>query len=187
MPLWLPFLTRAGREFWALVWIPPNIERKGVLICEQEKRLATIDLRDGETLDSAIKRFKRIVQRENILREYRQHTFFVRPAERERIKRSVAQKRSHKRFSRFPRTAQRRIVHRRPDLPSIAYEEPSEAASAQPSLAGPPQAPEGQVKTAEQPSETVSAPLSPPEGSQQPSPPNDSPANDSQVRTAKTA
>jgi small subunit ribosomal protein S21 len=143
--------------------------------------LATIDLRDGETLDSAIKRFKRIVQRENILREYRQHTFFVRPAERERIKRSVAQKRHHKRFSRFPRTTRRRIVHRRPDLPPIAYEDQPEAASVPPSIAG--QA----AEAAEQPSETASAPPSPSEASQQPSPPNDSPADDNQAQTAETA
>jgi ribosomal protein S21 len=124
---------------------------------------------------------ERIVQRENILREYRQHTFFVRPAERERIKRSVAQKRSHKRFSRFPRTAQRRIVRRRPDLPPIAYEDQPEAASVPPSLTE-------QVEAEKQPSETASIPPSPSEGSQQPSPPpNDSPANDSQVQTAKTA
>ena len=98
--------------------------------------MATIDLRNGETLDSAIKRFKRIVQRENILREYRQHAFFVRPAERERIKRSVAQKRRHKRFSRFPRTTQRRIVRRRPDLPPIAYEDAPETGLMSPSSLG---------------------------------------------------
>jgi small subunit ribosomal protein S21 len=141
--------------------------------------LATIDLRNGETLDSAIKRFKRIVQRENILREYRQHAFFVRPAERERIKRSVAQKRHHKRFSRFPRTTHRRIVRRRPDLPPIAYEDQPEVTPASPSLAG-------QAEAAEQPSETAAEQPSPSEGSQQPSP-SDTSANNNQAQTAKTA
>jgi hypothetical protein len=114
------------------------------------------------------------------LREYRQHAFFVRPAERERIKRSVAQKRHHKRFSRFPGTMKRRIVRRRPDLPPIAYEDQPEAASVPPSLAG-------QAEAAEQPSETPAAPPSLSEDSQQPSPPNDSPADDSQTQTAETA
>jgi hypothetical protein len=129
------------------------------------------------------------------LREYRQHAFFVRPAERERIKRSVAQKRHHKRFSRFPRTTRRRIVRRRPDLPPIAYEDQPEVTPAPPSLAGQAEAAEQPSETAsappsetaaEQPSETAAEQPSPSEGSQQPSP-SDTSANNNQAQTAKTA
>ena len=134
--------------------------------------MASIDLRDGEPLDIAIKRFKRVVQRENILREYRQHAFFVRPAERERIKRVVAQRRRHKRprFSSSPR----RIFHRRPDLPPIAYEEIR---------------PLGETplsEIVEQPSEAAAVP--PSEASEQLSPSNDpQPNDDTQTSAVKTA
>lgn len=86
--------------------------------------MAVIELRDGDNLDMALKKFKRLVQRENILREFKQHAYYLRPGERDRIKRSVAQRRRHKRglgrFFSFEERPSR--VTRRTDLPAIAYE-----------------------------------------------------------------
>lgn len=77
-------------------------------------------------VESAIKRFKRLVQRENIIREYKQHMFYLRPGERDRVKRSIAQKRrsKHMRIAAGRRTSSRPEgnYHRRPELPPIAFE-----------------------------------------------------------------
>lgn len=88
--------------------------------------MAIIDLKDGDSLEAVLKKFKRMVQRENILREYKQHAYFLRPGERDRVKRSIAQKRRQKRgrprFSATTAPPPRR-VSRRTELPPIAYED----------------------------------------------------------------
>ena len=65
--------------------------------------LAEIQLRDGESVESALKRFKRKVLQEDIIKEIKRHTFYLKPGERKRLKSKLARKRSHKRKSREER------------------------------------------------------------------------------------
>jgi small subunit ribosomal protein S21 len=58
--------------------------------------LAEIYLHEGETLESALKRFKRKVQQEDIIKEIKRHSFYLKPGERKRVKAELARKRKRK-------------------------------------------------------------------------------------------
>ena len=61
--------------------------------------MAEIQLREGETVESALKRFKRKVLQEEIIREIKRHAFYLKPGERKRLKSKLARKRSRKKRS----------------------------------------------------------------------------------------
>lgn len=42
--------------------------------------MATIEVEDGENLEKAIKRFKRMVEKEGIVREFKKREYFVKPS-----------------------------------------------------------------------------------------------------------
>ena len=42
--------------------------------------MATINVDDNENLEKAIKRFKRMVEKEGIVREYKKHEYYVKPS-----------------------------------------------------------------------------------------------------------
>jgi len=62
--------------------------------------LAEIHLQDGETLESALRRFKRKVLQEDIIKETKRHSFYLKPGEKKRVKSAMARKRSRKKRSR---------------------------------------------------------------------------------------
>ena len=58
--------------------------------------MAEIRLQDGETLESALRRFKRKVQQEDIIKEIKRHSFYLKPGEKKRSKEALARKRNRK-------------------------------------------------------------------------------------------
>jgi small subunit ribosomal protein S21 len=44
-------------------------------------RLAEVRLQEGESLENALRRFKRKVQQEDIIKEVKRHSFYLKPAE----------------------------------------------------------------------------------------------------------
>ncbi len=58
--------------------------------------LAEVNLQDGETLESALRRFKRKVQQEDIIKEIKRHSFYLKPGEKRRTKEALARKRNRK-------------------------------------------------------------------------------------------
>jgi len=58
--------------------------------------LAEVVVQEGETLESALRRFKRKVQQEDIIKEIKRHSFYLKPGEKKRIKQALARKRSRK-------------------------------------------------------------------------------------------
>lgn len=46
--------------------------------------MATIQVRDNESLDSALKRFKKALQETGILREAREHEHYEKPSDKKR-------------------------------------------------------------------------------------------------------
>ena len=64
--------------------------------------LANVYVQDGESLESALRRFKRKVQQEDIIREAKKHAFFVKPGEKRRLRQALAIKRARKKQVRFP-------------------------------------------------------------------------------------
>lgn len=58
--------------------------------------LAEVVLNEGETLESALRRFKRKVQQEDIIKEIKKHSFYLKPGEKRRVKQALARKRNRK-------------------------------------------------------------------------------------------
>ena len=58
--------------------------------------MAEVHVHDGESLESALKRFKRKVQEEDIIKEVRRRSFYLKPGERKRTKAALARKRARK-------------------------------------------------------------------------------------------
>lgn len=63
--------------------------------------MAEVRLGDTETLESALRRFKRKVQQEDIIREVKRHAFYVPPGEKRRLKSQLARKRNRKKVRRI--------------------------------------------------------------------------------------
>ena len=66
--------------------------------CTQD--LAEVRLQDGETLENALRRFKRKVQQEDIIKEVKRHSFYLKPGEKLRVKQALARKRNRKKSRR---------------------------------------------------------------------------------------
>ena len=58
--------------------------------------MAEIRLHEGESLESALRRFKRKVQAEDIIKEVKRHSYYLKPGERRRVKQALARKRARK-------------------------------------------------------------------------------------------
>ena len=58
--------------------------------------MAEVRIHEGESIENALRRFKRKVQQEDIIKEVRKHSFYLKPGEKKRIKQAVARKRSRK-------------------------------------------------------------------------------------------
>lgn len=58
--------------------------------------MAMVIVQEGESLESALRRFKRKVQQEDIIRESKRHTFYLKPGEKRRLKQALAIKRARK-------------------------------------------------------------------------------------------
>ncbi len=64
--------------------------------------MAEVVVQEGESLESALRRFKRKVQQEDIIKDVKKHSFYLKPGERKRLKQALARKRSRKRARQIP-------------------------------------------------------------------------------------
>lgn len=62
--------------------------------------MAYVEVNTGESFESALRRFKRKVQQEAIIKEIKRHSVYLKPGERKRLKAAQAQKRMRKRMRR---------------------------------------------------------------------------------------
>jgi len=58
--------------------------------------LAEVKLQEGESLENALRRFKRKVQQEDIIKLVKRHSFYLKPGEKKRVKQALARKRARK-------------------------------------------------------------------------------------------
>lgn len=58
--------------------------------------MAEVYIQDGETLENALRRFKRKVLQEDIIKEVKRHAFYLKPGQKKRIKSALARKRNRK-------------------------------------------------------------------------------------------
>ncbi|HAR36568.1 MAG: 30S ribosomal protein S21 [Candidatus Aminicenantes bacterium] len=62
--------------------------------------MAFVVVDDGESLESALRRFKRKVQQEAIIKEIKKHSVYLKPGEKRRLKEAQARKRMRRRLKR---------------------------------------------------------------------------------------
>ena len=62
--------------------------------------VAEVRLQEGESLENALRRFKRKVQQEDIIKEVKRHSFYLKPGEKRRVKQALARKRNRKKSRR---------------------------------------------------------------------------------------
>ena len=58
--------------------------------------MAEVRLQEGESIENALRRFKRKVQQEDVIKEVKRHSFYLTPGEKRRVKEALARKRSRK-------------------------------------------------------------------------------------------
>lgn len=62
--------------------------------------MAEVRLQEGESIESALRRFKRKVQTEDIIKEVKRHSFYLKPGAKRRVKQALARKRARKKIRR---------------------------------------------------------------------------------------
>lgn len=62
--------------------------------------MAEIRVNDNESIESALRRFKRKVQQEDIIKEIKKHSFYMKPGDKRRAKQALARKRQRKKMRR---------------------------------------------------------------------------------------
>jgi small subunit ribosomal protein S21 len=70
--------------------------------------LAEVQINGGESLESALKRFKRKVMNEDIIKDIKRHAFYLKPGQKMRVKAALARKRSRKNRTRDSESEQNR-------------------------------------------------------------------------------
>ena len=58
--------------------------------------MAEVRMQEGESVESLLRRFKRKVQQEDVIKEIKKHSFYMKPGEKRRIKAALARKRMRK-------------------------------------------------------------------------------------------
>ena len=62
--------------------------------------MAEVRLQEGDSLENALRRFKRKFQQEDIIKEVKKHSYYLKPGEKRRVKQALARKRSRKKMRR---------------------------------------------------------------------------------------
>jgi small subunit ribosomal protein S21 len=63
-------------------------------------KMAEVKLQEGESIESALRRFKRKVQQEDIIKDIKKHSFYLKPGDKRRAKQALARKRNRKKMRR---------------------------------------------------------------------------------------
>jgi len=62
--------------------------------------MAEVRLHDGESIENALRRFRRQVLQEDIIKEVKRRSYYLKPGEKKRMKSVLARKRDRKRRTR---------------------------------------------------------------------------------------
>ena len=60
--------------------------------------MAEVRLQEGESIENALRRFKRKVQTEDIIKEVKRHSYYLKPGDKLRLKQALARKRARKKI-----------------------------------------------------------------------------------------
>src|SRR5512135_3591037 len=85
-------LAYSGRSPWS-----PGASRAGKGV---STGVAEVKVQEGESVESALRRFKRKVQQEDIIKDIKKHSFYLKPGDKRRAKQALARKRNRKKLRR---------------------------------------------------------------------------------------
>jgi len=74
----------------------PNSVSSNLLYESGGEDFAEVRLQEGESIENALRRFKRKVQTEDIIKEVKRHSFYLKPGAKRRVKQALARKRARK-------------------------------------------------------------------------------------------
>ena len=60
--------------------------------------MAQVMIQDGESIDSALRRFKRKVDQEDVMKDAKKHAYYLKPGDKRRAKQALARKRIKKKL-----------------------------------------------------------------------------------------
>ncbi len=75
---------------------PPVSSRDNRHAREVTDSLAEVKVQESESIESALRRFKRKVQQEDIIKDIKKHSFYLKPGDKRRAKQALARKRTRK-------------------------------------------------------------------------------------------
>ena len=81
--------------FFVPLWLN-NSPPKGSKERESRERMAIVTVNQGESIESALRRFKRKVMTEEIIKDAKKHAFFIPPGQKAKLKSALARKRNKK-------------------------------------------------------------------------------------------
>jgi small subunit ribosomal protein S21 len=70
---------------------------------KSERSMAVVTINPGESIESALRRFKRKVMTEEIIKDAKKHAFFMPPGQKAKLKSALARKRNKKKGRPRPR------------------------------------------------------------------------------------
>jgi small subunit ribosomal protein S21 len=91
---------------WSVSFLRPDASSKPVPITGNPRQsggagsLAEIKVQEGESIENALRRFKRKVQQEDIIKDIKKHSFYLKPGDKRRAKQALARKRNRKKLRR---------------------------------------------------------------------------------------
>ena len=62
--------------------------------------MAEVIIQESESLENALRRVKRKVQQEDIIKDIKKHSFYLKPGDKRRAKQALARKRNRKKLRR---------------------------------------------------------------------------------------
>ena len=62
--------------------------------------MAEVRIQESESIESALRRFKRKVQQEDIIKDIKKHSYYLKPGDKRRAKQALARKRARKKIRR---------------------------------------------------------------------------------------
>jgi small subunit ribosomal protein S21 len=76
--------------------LPQHVEKFSQHGDEYGKAMAIVTVNQGESIESALRRFKRKVMTEEIIKDAKKHAFFMPPGQKAKLKSALARKRNKK-------------------------------------------------------------------------------------------
>ena len=86
-----------GSKACLIIVSPENINQSSQQQGAEKLRMAFVSVNNNESIESALRRFKRKVMTEEIIKDLKKHAHFIPPGQKAKLKSAMARKRNKKR------------------------------------------------------------------------------------------